>query len=118
MGGPSRTRRHLRFAPKLCQSPHELLIDSGAEYTIRGFCYQARQDESGNGTIPDRAFYVSNDRDTFETPALKATFRKTKEPPKETCEPVRGRYVLPRALSKVNGRPWVSIAELGVIGSE
>ncbi|NOX56397.1 MAG: discoidin domain-containing protein [Planctomycetes bacterium] len=78
----------------------------------------ARQDRSWNGTIQDCEFYVSNDPEKFDTLAVKVTFRKTKEPQKVTCEPVRGRYVLVRALSEVNGRPWASIAELGVIGRE
>ena len=33
-----------------------------------------------------------------------------------TCDAARGRYVLVRILSEVNGNPWASIAELGIIG--
>jgi len=39
--GQARTWWHSQFAPKLCKPPHELVIDLGAEYTIRGFYYLA-----------------------------------------------------------------------------
>ena len=32
------------------------------------------------------------------------------------CDPVTGRYVRLRILSEVNGGPWASLAELGVLG--
>jgi len=32
------------------------------------------------------------------------------------CEPVKGRYVMLRALSEVNDGPWASVAEFGVVG--
>lgn len=61
-------------------------------------------------------FYVGSDPRRFDKVAAKATFRKVKTAQEVGCESVRGRYVLLRVLSEVNGSPWASIAELGVIG--
>ncbi|MGQ9729781.1 MAG: discoidin domain-containing protein, partial [Candidatus Zipacnadales bacterium] len=108
---------HTRFEGGAVGPPHELVIDLGRLYTIRGFCYLARQDESWNGTVKDCEFYVASESpQQFETKAVSTTLRKTKEAQVVSCEPLRGRYVLFRALSEVNGGPWASMAEFGVIG--
>jgi hypothetical protein len=52
-------------------------------------------------------------------PAAKATFAKERRAQAVDLEkPVRGRYVLVRVLSEVNGKPWASAAEIGVVGSK
>ena len=107
---------HTKFRDGPAKHPHELVIDLGGEHTIRGFRYLPRQDKGWNGTIKDCEFYVSNTPDRFDKPATKATFRRTKKAQDAKCSPVRGRYVLLRALSEINGKPWASAAELGVIG--
>jgi hypothetical protein len=107
---------HTKFQGAAVEHPHELVIDLGREYTVRGFRYLPRQDASWNGAVKDCEFYVSGDGERFDAKAASATLRKTKEAQQITCEPVRGRYVLFRALSEVNEGPWASIAELGVIG--
>jgi hypothetical protein len=40
----------------------------------------------------------------------------TRKAQEAACNPVTGRYVLLRVLSEVNGGPWASVAEIGVIG--
>ncbi len=107
---------HTKFQGGAVEHPHELVIDLGREYTIRGLRYLARQDASWNGTVKNCEFCVSSDPDTFDAKAASATLRKTKEAQEIRCEPVRGRYVLFRALSEVNGGPWASAAEIGVVG--
>lgn len=107
---------HSEFTPVLHKHPHELIIDLGQTCEIRGFYYLARQDGSWNGTIRDCEFYVSDRPDSFGPPVVRTTLQKTKEPQRVDCPPVRGRYVRVVALSEVNGGPWASIAELGVIG--
>ena len=96
--------------------PHELVIDLGREHTIRGFRYLARQDGSWNGTLKDCEFSVSDSPDRFADPVAKATFSRTRKAQEVTCPSVRGRYVRLRALSEVDGGPWASVAELGVVG--
>jgi len=117
--GNPRTVWHSQFSEKLARHPHELVMDLGAAYEIRGFRYLARQDSSWNGTFAKTEFYVSNSSDTFGKPAAKATFKKVRASQAADCEePVRGRYVLVRILSEVNENPWASAAEIGVIGSK
>jgi len=114
--GDPRTHWHSQFAPELKKHPHELVIDLGGEHTISGFRYLARQDGGWNGAIKDCEFYVSDDPARFDKLAAKATFGKVKKAQEVKCKPLRGRYVLLRVLSEVNGGPWASVAELGVIG--
>lgn len=114
--GDPRTIWHTQFQGVLRKPPHELVIDLGAEHTIRGFRYLARQDGGWNGTIRDCEFYVGNAPRDFGEPVVKAAFKKTKQPQEVRCAPVRGRYVMLRALSEIAGGPWASVAELGVIG--
>ena len=61
-------------------------------------------------------FYVSSTADSFSQVAARARFTKTKEAQEVTCPPVRGRFVLLRTRSEVNGGPWASVAELAVVG--
>jgi len=115
-GDPS-TLWHTQFQGTLARHPHELVIDLGAERTIRGFRYLARQDGGWNGAVKDCEFYVSKLPDGFEqTATASATLAKTKKAQEITCNPVEGRYVKVRILSEVGGGPWASIAELGVVG--
>ena len=114
--GDPRTWWHSQYQGKLYEYPHELVIDLGAERTIRGFRYLCRQDGGWNGAIKTCEFYVGAKPDQFDTPVAEATFRKSKEAQQVNCDAVRGRYVLLRALSEINGKPWASVAEVGVMG--
>ncbi len=107
---------HSQFAPELRTHPHELVIDLGKEYEIRGFRYLARQDVGWNGALKDCEFYVSASSKGFKKPAVKVALKKLKTAQDVVCEPVRGRYVLLRTLSAHDGGPWASLAELGVVG--
>ncbi len=114
--GDPRSVWHTQFTGKLDEHPHELVIDLGSQHTIGGFRYLARQDGGWNGAVADCEFFVSDSPDEFGEPAVKTTLRKTKQSQEATCQGVRGRYVLFRTLSEVNGGPWASAAELGVMG--
>lgn len=107
---------HTSFQPTADKHPHELVIDLGTEHVIRGFRYLARQDGGWNGAIQKCEFCVSSSPDNFDAPVAKATFTKDRASQEITCDPVSGRYVLIRALSEVNGGPWASAAEFGVVG--
>ena len=114
--GKPRTHWHTRWTDKTTRHPHELVIDLGAQHTIRGFRYLARQDNGFNGAFKDCDLTISDTPDSFGEPALRTTFKKTKDPQEATCKPARGRYVRVRALSEVSGGPWASAAEIGIIG--
>ncbi len=119
--GDPKTHWHTSFADKVATHPHELVIDLGDSYTVRGFRYLARQDGGWNGTVKDCEFYLAQSVDgTDETngPTAKVTFKKSKDAQQVLCEPTVGRYVRIKVLSEVNDGPWASISELGVIGEE
>ncbi len=116
--GNPRTVWHSQFSGKLASHPHELIIDLGADYTIRGFRYLARQDGGWNGAFAETEFSVSDSPDSFGEPVLRKTFTKQKTVQAADCDaPMKGRYVRVRILSEVNGKPWASAAEIGVVGT-
>lgn len=113
------THWHSRFAGKVEEHPHELVIDLGAEYEIRGFRYLVRQDGGWNGAFADTEFFVSSGPEQFGEPVVKQTFGKVRAAQPADCQgTARGRYILVRVLSEVNGKPWASAAEIGVIGTK
>ena len=64
-------------------------------------------------------FSVGDSPQKFGKPVARATFKKARTAQAADCkQPVRGRYVLVRILSEVNGKPWSSAAEIGVVGSK
>jgi serine/threonine protein kinase len=95
--------------------PHEIIIELLPPSTIKGFTYLPRQDESDHGTIRDYEFYVSDDGRDFGQPVKKGSFNPGKETKIETFEPVKCRFIKLRAISEINGLPWTSVAEIGVI---
>ena len=116
--GNPRTVWHSQFSQELAKHPHELVIDLGAVYDVRGFRYLARQDGGWNGAFGETEFCVSASPEAFGEPAARATFKKLKTVQAADCgKPVRGRYVRVRVLSEVNGNAWGSAAEIGVIGT-
>ena len=117
--GNPRTVWHSRFSGELARHPHELVIDLGAVYAVGGFRYLARQDTGWNGAFAETEFFVSESPDTFGDPVAKGTFQKVRTAQDCDCgQPVRGRYVRVRVLSEVNGEPWGSAAEIGIVGSK
>ena len=114
--GDPRTHWHTQFRAELAKHPHELVIDLGSERVIRGFRYLPRQDGGWNGAIARCEFSVSTAPDGFGEPIVTTVFKKSRAAQEAACDGVRGRYVRLRILSEVNGGPWASIAELGVVG--
>lgn len=115
--GDPTTHWHSQFQPQRLEHPHELILDLGASYTIKGFRYLARQDRGWNGTFKDCEFSVSLNATSFPPPSVKATFKKTKKPQEVACTPITGRYIKITVLSEINGGPWASASEIGVVGT-
>ena len=115
--GDPHTLWHSRFSERLAKHPHELVIDLGKSYDISGFRYLARQDGGWNGAFAEVEFLVSSTPQFGDVPAVKATFGKVRSAQAANLkEPIAGRYVKVRVLSEVNGQPYGSAAEIGVIG--
>ncbi|MCB1091959.1 MAG: sulfatase-like hydrolase/transferase, partial [Verrucomicrobiae bacterium] len=75
--GDPDTLWHTRFSPEVAQPPHELVIDLGAERTVRGFVYLGRQDAGWNGAAKGVDFAVSDSAETFGDPLVKTELAKT-----------------------------------------
>jgi F5/8 type C domain len=97
--------------------PHEIIIELVPPSVIQGFTYMPRQDEPDHGTIKDYEFYVSNDGKNFGQPVNQGTFGPGKEAEMETFAPVKCRFIKLEAISEINGLPWTSAAEIGVISA-
>ena len=117
--GDPNTIWHSQFSDELATHPHDLVIDLGASYKVRGFWYLAHQDSGWNGAFGETEFFVSESPTDFGDPVAKATFGKVRRAQSADCDrPVRGRYVRVRGLSEVNGNAWGSAAEIGVVGTK
>ena len=107
---------HTQFSNELKSHPHELILDLGKPMVVEGFRYLARQDGGWNGAFANTEFTVSDSPDRFPTSQLKTTFKKTNlVQSADLTTPISGRYIKIRILSEINGRPWASAAELGII---
>jgi arylsulfatase A-like enzyme len=114
--GKSFTVWHSKFSGGLAKHPHELVIDLGEEKEVTGFRYLARQDTGWNGAFGETEFTLGNSSDDFGEAHLKTTFAKERTAQAaDLPRPVRGRYVRIKILSEVNGGPWASAADIGVL---
>ncbi|MBT7742995.1 MAG: hypothetical protein HN727_14405, partial [Opitutae bacterium] len=60
--------------------------------------------------------FLSDSPKEFGEPVLETTFAKVRKPQTAKLEqPVEGRYVLVRVLNEINGQPWASASDIGVI---
>jgi hypothetical protein len=98
--------------------PHEIVLELVPPSVIQGFTYVPRQDESDHGVIKGYEFYVSNDGTNFGQPVIQGEFGPGRDKKFETFEPVNCRFIKLRAISEINGLPWTSAAEIGVIGCQ
>jgi HEAT repeat protein len=111
-GDPS-TIWHTEFVGATPGYPHELTVDLGSTHVIDGLLYIPRQDMS-NGRVKDFEARVSDDGRAWSAPL--ASGRWPNDPVfKYVALPGRAaRYVQLRGLSEVEGRPFMSAAEVAV----
>jgi len=113
--GDPNTYWHTQWQSNSPPLPHEIIIELIPPSIIKGFTYLPRQDESDHGTIKDFEFYAGNDGKNFGEPVRKGTFGPSKKEKIETFEPIKCRFIKLKAISEINGQPWASAAEIGVI---
>ncbi len=113
--GDPNTYWHTQWQGKSPGLPHEIILELLPPAVIKGFTYLPRQDASDHGTIKGYEFYVSNHGWHFGQPVKKGVFAPGKGEKIETFEPVKCRYIKLKAVSEINGLPWTSAAEIGVI---
>jgi alpha-L-fucosidase len=109
---------HTRYTPDTPKQPHEVVIDLGESLTLKGFTYLPRQN-GPNGTIVKYETYTSTDGKDWGKPAAAGEFTNIKNNPVlqriPFAQPRPARFLKFVALSEINGQPWASAAELGVI---
>jgi hypothetical protein len=101
--------------------PHDLWIDLGAVYNVRGFSYLPRQDRAVDGTIRKFEAYVSLDPKTWGRAVHDGSFdyQAGDMSRKQTVmfdQAKPGRYFRLRSIFEVNFQPWTAVSELEIYG--
>lgn len=114
--GDPRTVWHTAFISGVKMPPHQIVIDLGARRPVKGIRYLARQDRGWNGAMANVEVYLSDHPEVPAPPVTRGTFSKVKTPQDLLFDAAaEGRYLTLRVLSEVNGGPWASAADIGVI---
>jgi hypothetical protein len=113
--GSASTFWHTQYTGTAPAHPHELQIDLGASYSIKGLSYLPRQDGSTHGMVADYQFYAAQTTTNWGTPVATGTFTSSEAAQVATFPATTARFVRFVALSEVDGQPWTSVAELNLI---
>jgi hypothetical protein len=113
--GETTTIWHTQWLPTADPMPHYIVIDLGKEVTLTGITCLPRQDDSA-GRIAEYEVFIGNDEKNFGEPAAKGKWKNTDDLQKVMFKnPAKGRYLKLVAKSEVQGRPFITFAELNVI---
>jgi alpha-L-fucosidase len=108
---------HTEYLEKSPAHPHTLDIDLGKIYRLKGATYTPRP-SGGNGTIKECEFYTSPNGKTW-TLAGKGLFEDIKRNLVEHSvifkKTVASRYLRFVSVREINGNPWASVGEIGII---
>ena len=108
---------HTEFVGATPGYPHELVVDLGSPRQLEGLLYTPRQD-SPNGRVKDFEVRVSNDGKTWNQPVASGRWENDPSFKYVALPESQARYVQLRGLSEVEGRPFMSAAELSIDSSE
>ncbi len=120
---------HSQFSPTLYQQPHWIRIDLGTEHVVECLKYLPRQslNDGGytNGRIVSYQIYISNVASSnvadwgtsVATGSLSYDSNNIDRVFSIVLRPQRGRYVILRSLSAVNGNAWTTAAEINLVTS-
>lgn len=119
LDGDPATIWHTQYTGAQPGYPHELAVDMGRDVTFTGFFYTPRQGQA-NGTISVFEYFVSTDGATWGQPVASGEFSETEVARDGSFRvlldaPVTARYFRLVAKSEVNGQPFASAAEVGVL---
>jgi alpha-L-fucosidase len=98
--------------------PAEIIIDLGKTYRIMGFTYLPPQGKYIDGTVTKYELYISKNRLKWGAPVSKGEFSNIKNNPVlqvKTFKPVEGSFIKFKAISTIDDKPYMSIAELGIL---
>jgi hypothetical protein len=106
--GDTGTLWHTQWVKAAPPPPHEIQIQLGGPAILNGFVYVPWQDGSPNGMIKDYEFYVSTDGVNWGSPVATGTWVGDATQKQVSFASTTGQYVRLRALSEVNGNPFIS----------
>jgi hypothetical protein len=104
---------HTEFVGAAPGYPHALVVDLGSAQAIEGLLYVPRQDMS-NGRVRDFEIRISDDAKTWSEPIARGRWENDTAFKYVALPGARGRYIELRGLSEVEGRPFMSAAEVAV----
>ncbi|MCB9218188.1 MAG: alpha-L-fucosidase [Ignavibacteriales bacterium] len=115
--GDESTHWITEWKPEAPKHPHSISINLNEELNLKGFTYTPRKGQI-NGTIKSYEFFVSlNGKDWKKV--VDGEFDNIKNNPVEQkvyfSKAEKASYIKLVAISEVNGNPWASAAEIGVI---
>ena len=114
--GNTSTFWHTEYNGSEPQCPHTIIIDMRKIYKVTDFTYTARLDGSQNGMVKAYEVYLSTDGKTWGEPAASGEFKNTTaQQTAHLSQPKAGRYLKFVAKSEINGKPWTSASEIGVL---
>lgn len=106
---------HTQWQDESPACPHEIILELSEATAIKGFTYLPRQDDSDHGGIKEYEFSVSDDGKDFGKPVKTGEFSAGKEMKTVAFDGKKCRFIKLRALSEINGEPWTSAAEIGIV---
>ncbi len=115
--GNEQTNWITQWRPDALGHPHYIAINLGEESELKGFSYTPRKGIV-NGTIKKYNFYVSQDGENWEQ-IISDEFDNIKNNPVKQYvridKKVKAKFIKFEAHSEINGNPWASAAEIGII---
>ena len=114
--GNASTIWHTEWKVAQPSHPHEIQINLGEVYNIKGFRYLPRQNQS-YGRVAQYEFHTSLDDSDWNIQTV-GTFKDGIDEKIISFAPVQTQYIRFVALNEVNGRPWTSVAELDILKNE
>jgi hypothetical protein len=104
---------HTEFVGASPGYPHELVVDLGSQQAVAGLLYVPRQDVS-NGRVKDFEIRTSVDAKTWSAPIASGRWTNDVSFKYAALPSTSARYVQLRGLSEVEGRPFMSAAEVSI----
>jgi hypothetical protein len=108
---------HTQYTGAKPAQPHEIQLDLGQSYRIRGMQYLPRLDKDAYGIVAGYEFYVSQSTADWGTPVAMGTLGADRSAKRVDFAEKAGRYVRFVSRSEVSGSALTSMAELDLVGA-
>ncbi|MGA2497915.1 MAG: discoidin domain-containing protein [Tepidisphaeraceae bacterium] len=113
--GDPETIWHTQWQDASPAHPHEIIIAIEPACSVKGLTYLPRSGEAENGDIKDYEVYVSTDGKDFGKAVKAGAFARGKGKKIAGFKPVKAAFIKLVAKSEINGQPWTSAAEIGIV---